>query len=81
MSTLAAEKGDDEDKVRLRLKLLVTLFNMLSVAESKFEVICSIFNYALEETNQEAQVVPFLDRGEKWAAAWNLDDSRGRSLL
>ena len=79
LSTLVAKKGGDEDKVMLRLKLLVILFNMLSLAESKFAVICAIFNYALE-TNQEAEVVPFLDRGEKWAAAWKVDDSKRQQL-
>jgi hypothetical protein len=79
VSALVAKKGGDEDKVMLRLKLLVILFNMLSLAESKFAVICAIFNYALE-TNQEAEVVPFLDRGEKWAAAWKVDDSKRQQL-
>ncbi len=79
VSTLAAKKGGDEDKVILRLKLLVTLFNMLSMAETKFTVICATLHYALD-TKQEAQVVPFLGRGDKWAAAWKLDHAKQQEL-
>ena len=79
LSTLTSKKGGTANNERLRLKLLVTLFNMLSQPLTKFMAICATFNYALE-TNQEAQVLPFLGRGDKWAAAWQLDQAKQQEL-
>merc|ERR1719329_575990 len=64
IDVLSANKGE-EDKVFLRLKLLTTVFNMLSKATAKHSVMCSILNYAMH-TQQETEIVPFISRVDGW---------------
>ncbi len=64
---------------QLKLKILVTLFNMLSVGELKYETIVMIFRYAID-TNQSEAVVPYHTYAEQWIEKWGLDASQIQGL-
>lgn len=69
-------------KTKLRLRVLVTLFNMSFSGQAKHYVISAIMRYALV-TGQTALVLPYHARVVAWAAEWALTavDKRGLFLL
>jgi hypothetical protein len=78
IDVLCSSKGK-EDKVFLRLKLLVTVFNMVSVTSAKHTLICSTLNYAMN-TQQESETKPFIERVDGWVKAWKLDPFKNQEL-
>jgi len=65
---------------KLRLRILVSLFNMSFTAHSKHFVICAIFKYALA-SSQTSLVYAFHTRVAGWVEEWNLPAVDKRSLF
>ena len=64
---------------RLRLKILVSLFNMLVSATSKFAVLIALLKYA-NETGQSSLVSKYHERVADWIVQWSLQPSSSREL-
>jgi translation initiation factor 3 subunit M len=84
VTLLCSNKNDD--KVRLRLKLLLTIFNLVSNDTNKYSTVMAIFQYALD-TKQAADVAAFHNRVVKWCNDWSksgaitLEQTRSLYLL
>lgn len=72
--------SDDKPKTcKLRLKVLVSIFNMLVTPVTKFFAIKSIFRYALK-SGQSAAVSKFHEKIDYWVTQWGLDVNGRREL-
>jgi len=67
-------------KPRLRLKILVSLFNLLLFPLAKYTVLKSIFTYA-NSTRLSSLVSSFHSRVEGWAESWKLSAAEKRELF
>lgn len=65
---------------KLRLRTLVSLFNMCFSNQSKHHVMCAIFKYAIA-SGQTALVHSYHTRVVGWAAEWSLAAGDKRSLF
>lgn len=83
LDVLTAGKGEN-DKVTLRLKIMLGLFNFISGATNKHTTIMAIFNYALD-TKQEESVASFHSRVGSWVSNWgdaiNVEQQRALYLV
>merc|ERR1711871_26713 len=68
---------DTSNKISLRLKVLVCVFNMLVTSQSKLAVIKATFKYALD-SSQSSVVSKFHDKVSYWINEWklNIEDQR-----
>ena len=66
-------------KAKLRLRVLVSLFNMSFSSKSKHFVLCSIFTYAIA-SGQTALVHSYHKRVVEWATEWSLPVLEKRNL-
>ena len=70
IDVLISDKGgEDEAKSALRLKIMLGLFNFISVPANKYTTIMAIFNFALE-TKQENSVANFHSYVGSWVQNW-----------
>ena len=60
---------DTSSKTKLRLRVMVSLFNLTSVGQSKYDILIAIFRYALA-TGQVSEVSRFHERVGEWLKAW-----------
>jgi hypothetical protein len=67
-------------KPKLRLKILVSLFNLLVFPAAKYAVLTSVFSYA-NATGQSGQVSHFHPRVDGWTTAWSLSAGDKRALF
>lgn len=70
----------DEEHPKLRLKGLVTLFNLTSLNQSKFDILTAIFRYAMS-TDLSSLVYNFHSNVESWALSWELSLQERRTLF
>ena len=71
--------SDEKLKSKLRLKVLVSIFNMLVTPGTKYFVIKAIFKYALA-SKQSPIISKFHEKVDYWITAWKLDISSKREL-
>lgn len=66
--------------VKLRLQILVILFNLTFVGSSKYIILNAIFKYAVE-TDQANLVAHCYSGEEEWSTTWQLSPEQYRELL
>lgn len=66
LSILSSDKGNQQ---RLRLKILLTAFNLVTNESNKYNTAMTIFQYALD-TQQAADVAGFHTRVKEWCDSW-----------
>ena len=76
---LSALAEDTSSRTKLRLRAMVSLFNLVASGPSKYDVLVAIFRYALA-TGQVNSVVRFHERVEEWVAAWGTAQLEQRAL-
>lgn len=76
---LSALAEDTSSKTKLRLRVMVSLFNLTSVGQSKYDILIAIFRYALA-TAQASEVSRFHERVEEWIRAWSCKQLELRAL-
>mmetsp|Transcript_15868 Transcript_15868/g.23898 ORF Transcript_15868/g.23898 Transcript_15868/m.23898 type:complete len:396 (+) Transcript_15868:45-1232(+) len=71
--------SNNESKCALRLKILVTFFNLLTNVQFKLTVLRAIFKYAID-TNQTVLIGHFHGPVTRWVEEWNLSNTDKRML-
>lgn len=79
-SICTALTSSKDDKSRMRLKILVSLFNLLVFPTVKISVLMSLLKYA-QETGLSSLVSHFHERIDGWAASWKLSSAEKRELF
>lgn len=79
-SIISAIISNQETQTKIRLSVLVILFNLLFVGETKFIVLKAIFDYA-KATKQTTLVTHFHTRVEDWIETWHINVESQRILL
>jgi len=77
-------EGAGFSKCRLRLKILLSVFNLCASHSHKYSTVVAIFQYALD-TNQASGVASFYPRVMQWCDAWtnsiSTEDKQNMHLL
>jgi translation initiation factor 3 subunit M len=76
---LSALAEDTTMRTKLRLRAMVSLFNLAASGQSKYDVLIAIFRYAMA-TGQVNAVVRFHERVEEWVVAWGTAQLEQRAL-
>ena len=76
---LQALAEDTTTRTKLRLRCMVSLFNLTSIGKSKYDILIEIFRYALS-TNQLSDVSKFHEHVEEWMLLWQCQQLEKRAL-
>ena len=72
--------ASDSSRVTLRLRVLVSVFNLMVSAEAKHELLTAILTYGLR-SGQAAAVAKYCSRVDAWADAWGLSKEHRRAAF
>eukprot|EP01041_Mallomonas_annulata_P006903 gene6903-14016_t len=78
-SLIESVSSNVQEQTKIRLRILVSLFNLLTSYVAKFEVLKGIFAFAIK-SNQTTSIIKYHTRIESWTDSWSISSTEKREL-